>query len=103
MRKVIESTLAGSTLTSTSVPNLAYDPTAMMPDVKVLKIGGQSLMDRGLLRHDDPLRAARTLTSLCLSGYHQQLLLGRLEAPDGDMITADAEAATRLFLRAYAA
>ena len=46
-RKVIESALAGSTLTSSAIENFSYDPTAMMPDVKVLKMGGQSLMDRG--------------------------------------------------------
>jgi len=58
------------------------------------------LMDRGLLRRDDALRAARTLTSLCMSGCHQQLLLG-LSAADPATIAADAEAAADLFLRAY--
>ncbi len=61
-----------------------------------------SAMDRGLLRRDDPLRAARALTSLCMSGCHQQLMLGRLTAPSSAMIIADANAATDLFLRAYA-
>jgi AcrR family transcriptional regulator len=61
-----------------------------------------SLMDRGLLRRDDAMRAARTLTSLCLSGCHQQLLLGRLAEPTPEMIATDADAATDLFLRAYA-
>ena len=61
-----------------------------------------SAMDRGLLRRDDALRGARTLTSLCMSGCHQQLLLGRLAAPTPEMIAADANAATDLFLRAYA-
>ncbi|NUO54538.1 MAG: uridine kinase, partial [Polyangiaceae bacterium] len=46
-RKTIESTLSGSSLTSTRVDGLDYTPEAMMPDVKVLKIGGQSIMDRG--------------------------------------------------------
>ncbi|RYD91516.1 MAG: TetR/AcrR family transcriptional regulator, partial [Sphingomonadales bacterium] len=31
-------------------------------------------MERGQLRRDDPLRAARTLSSLCMSGIHQQLI-----------------------------
>jgi len=61
-----------------------------------------SLMDRGLLRRDDPLRAARALTSLCMSGCHQQFLLGQLDAPTPEMIVADADAAADIFLRAYA-
>jgi molybdenum storage protein len=47
MRKTIESSLAGATLTDSSLSGVSYDPQAMMPDVKVLKIGGQSIMDRG--------------------------------------------------------
>jgi molybdenum storage protein len=46
MRKDIEGALAGHTLT-TQEPNLDYSPVAMMPDVKVIKIGGQSILDRG--------------------------------------------------------
>lgn len=46
-RKTIESTLSGSTLTSARADGIDYTPEAMMPDVKVLKIGGQSIMDRG--------------------------------------------------------
>jgi molybdenum storage protein len=45
-RQTIDSKLADATLTSTGV-NFDYSPVAMMPDVKVLKIGGQSIMDRG--------------------------------------------------------
>jgi len=45
-RRVIPSTLAGSTLTGVS-DNFDYQPTAVMPDVKVVKIGGQSILDRG--------------------------------------------------------
>jgi molybdenum storage protein len=47
MRKTIESALAGATLTDSAAPSVAYDPKPMMPDVKVLKMGGQSVMDRG--------------------------------------------------------
>jgi molybdenum storage protein len=46
-RKTIESSLSGSTLTSSRLDGFDYSPTAMMPDVKVLKIGGQSILDRG--------------------------------------------------------
>src|SRR5205085_1724007 len=44
-RRKIHSTLADSPLTGAE--HLDYSPVAMMPDVKVLKIGGQSVMDRG--------------------------------------------------------
>ena len=44
-RRKIHSKLADSTLTCGEP--IDYSPTAMMPDVKVLKIGGQSIMDRG--------------------------------------------------------
>ena len=47
MRNTIESSLAGATLTDSSLHGVSYDPQAMMPDVKVLKVGGQSIMDRG--------------------------------------------------------
>ncbi len=47
MQKNIESPLAGATLTDSSLSGISYDPQAMMPDVKVLKVGGQSIMDRG--------------------------------------------------------
>jgi molybdenum storage protein len=45
-RATIESRLGQASLTGETV-GLAYDPAPMMPDVKVLKIGGQSMMDRG--------------------------------------------------------
>ncbi len=45
-RKRIESALADSPLT-TADTSFDYRPVALMPDVKVLKIGGQSIMDRG--------------------------------------------------------
>ena len=62
----------------------------------------ESAMERGLLRCDDPMRAAKVLTSLCVSGCYQQLLLGQLEAPTPELIAADADAAMDIFLRAYA-
>jgi molybdenum storage protein len=46
MRKTIEGPLANSPLTRASV-DFDYSPVAMMPDVHVLKIGGQSMLDRG--------------------------------------------------------
>jgi molybdenum storage protein len=45
-RKVIDSALGESSMTS-SRSDLDYSPVAMMPDVRVMKVGGQSIMDRG--------------------------------------------------------
>lgn len=61
-----------------------------------------SAMERGLLRRDDPLNAAKVLTCLCAAGSHRQLLLGRLKERTGKLITVDAERAMDVFLRAYA-
>src|SRR6185295_12906314 len=45
-RRTIDSSLAGSTLTGPQ-SQIDYRPVAVMPDVKVVKIGGQSILDRG--------------------------------------------------------
>ena len=46
-RRVIDNALGESALTSTGWKGFDYDPVAMMPDTKVIKVGGQSVMDRG--------------------------------------------------------
>jgi molybdenum storage protein len=46
-RRLIDNALGAATMTTTAAEGLTYDPVAMMPDVKVLKMGGQSIMDRG--------------------------------------------------------
>lgn len=46
-RKIIDSMLADATLTDQSEAIRNYRPILMMPDVKVVKIGGQSVLDRG--------------------------------------------------------
>ena len=47
-RRRIGSALTDATLTTgKGAEGIDYRPMAMMPDVKVLKIGGQSIMDRG--------------------------------------------------------
>ena len=46
-RRTIASALAGSTLTGSDAGAIDYRPVALMPDVRVVKIGGQSIMDRG--------------------------------------------------------
>ena len=45
-RRTIDSPLAGSTLTGPH-SGIDYRPVAVMPDVRVVKIGGQSVLDRG--------------------------------------------------------
>ena len=47
-RRRIPSSLTDATMTSGgAVEGIDFSPVAMMPDVRVLKIGGQSVMDRG--------------------------------------------------------
>jgi molybdenum storage protein len=46
-RRAIPNRLGESAMTSNEGMKLSYDPVAMMPDVKVMKMGGQSIMDRG--------------------------------------------------------
>jgi len=44
-RRTLDSALANSSLTGAT--SIDYRPIAVMPDVRVVKIGGQSIMDRG--------------------------------------------------------
>src|SRR5258708_574378 len=46
-RRDIGGALAGATLTTARADGLEYSPVALMPDVKVIKVGGQSMLDRG--------------------------------------------------------
>lgn len=46
-RRTLDSALAGSTLTGSQPSSIDYRPVAVLPDVRVVKIGGQSIMDRG--------------------------------------------------------
>lgn len=46
-RHMIESALGDASLTTEGQIGIDYKPVALMPDVKVLKVGGQSIMDRG--------------------------------------------------------
>lgn len=46
-RRTIASSLSGSTLTGAQPSSIEYRPVAVMPEVRVVKIGGQSVMDRG--------------------------------------------------------
>jgi molybdenum storage protein len=46
-RRTIDSALAASTLTGHDAGGIDYRPVALMPEVRVVKLGGQSIMDRG--------------------------------------------------------
>jgi len=46
-RNTIDSVLGDSPLTGGEIQGLNYDPISMDPDVRVVKLGGQSLLDRG--------------------------------------------------------
>ena len=46
-RRTIPSVLGESALTMPEVAGFAAEPVSILPDVRVLKIGGQSVMDRG--------------------------------------------------------
>lgn len=46
-RRTLDSALAGATLTGAQPSSIDYRPFAVMPEVRVVKIGGQSIMDRG--------------------------------------------------------
>lgn len=91
MRKDIEGPLAGATLT-TQVAATNYSPVALMPEVKVCKVGGQSILDRGraaVFPILDELVAAkdRFQLLLCCGGgtraRHIYSVASELEMPTG--------------------
>jgi molybdenum storage protein len=94
-RRVIDSMLSTSTLTGHS--SFEYQPTAIMPDVKVVKIGGQSILDRGraaLFPILDEVVAARKLgiQVVLLTGggtraRHIYSIASELEVPTGVVAT----------------
>jgi len=95
-RRTIASALAGSTMTGPG-DKLAYRPTAVMPDVKVVKLGGQSILDRGraaLFPILDEIVAARKLgiQVVLLTGggtraRHIYSIASELEMPTGVIAT----------------
>lgn len=93
-RRTIESKLSGSTLADGGAggAHAGYEAVAMMPDVKVLKVGGQSIMDRGreaLFPILDELVAAKDTHKLlvCCGGgtraRHIYSIASELELPTG--------------------
>ena len=95
-RKVIASTLAHTNLGGPGAA-IDYRPVPLMPDVRVVKIGGQSIMDRGraaLFPIRDELIAARKLgiPIVLLTGggtraRHIYSIASELEMPVGVMAT----------------
>jgi molybdenum storage protein len=95
-RRTIESSLSGSSMTG-SRENFEYKQTAVMPDVKVVKLGGQSILDRGraaVVPILDEIVAARKLgiqvVLLCGGGTrarHIYSLASELEMPTGVVAT----------------
>jgi len=95
-RRTIESSLSGSSMTG-SRESFEYKPTAVMPDVKVVKLGGQSILDRGraaVFPILDEIVAARKLgiqvVLLCGGGTrarHIYSLASELEMPTGVVAT----------------
>src|SRR5262245_50749609 len=95
-RRTIASTLADSTLTGPGA-DFDYRPVAVMPDVKVVKIGGQSIQDRGraaLFPILDEIVAARKLgiQIVLLAGggtraRHIYSIASELELPTGVIAT----------------
>ncbi len=96
-RKVIDSPLAAVNLSHANAAGLDYRPIALMPDVRVVKIGGQSIMDRGraaLFPILDELVAARAegIQIVILVGggtraRHIYSIASELEMPVGVMAT----------------
>jgi molybdenum storage protein len=92
MRKDIEGPLAGATLTSAATTAVQYDPVALMPQVKVIKIGGQSILDRGraavfpVLDELVALKDKHSLLLCCGGGTrarHIYSIASELEMPTG--------------------
>lgn len=91
-RRDIPGTLAGATLTSARLDGVDYDPVALMPEVKVMKIGGQSMLDRGraaifpLLDELVALKDKHQLLLCCGGGTrarHIYSVASELEMPTG--------------------
>jgi len=72
------------------------------PRATQLRLGRflEAHMIEGRLRRDDPLAAARALTSLCLGSQH--MMLWGAAPPDPLAIEVEASFATETFLRAFA-
>ncbi len=96
-RRTLPSALSGATLTGHDASSIDYRPVALMPDVRVVKIGGQSILDRGraaLFPVLDEIIAARKegIQVVVLVGggtraRHIYSIASELEMPVGVMAT----------------
>ena len=91
-RRTIDSSLSDALLTNPTGGHYDYSPVAMMPNVKVIKLGGQSILDRGraaVFPILDELVAAkdRHPLLLCCGGgtraRHIYAVASELELPTG--------------------
>lgn len=58
-------------------------------------------MASGRIRSGDPKAAARQFAVMCQSGCHQQTMLGMIDAPTDEQLSADIEAAITTFLHGW--
>ncbi|GAB4541981.1 MAG: hypothetical protein Tsb0020_54610 [Haliangiales bacterium] len=92
-RQIIANPLGASPLTDAEGEAIEYRPIAVMPDVKVIKIGGQSILDRGreavfpILDEIVAARADGVPMLLCAGGgtraRHIYSIASDLEMPTG--------------------
>jgi molybdenum storage protein len=91
-RRTIQSALSEVPLTNPAAAGIKYTPKAMMPDVKVIKVGGQSIMDRGRVAVYPILDEIRAVASkqkllVCTGGgtraRHVYAVASDLEMPTG--------------------
>src|SRR5262245_45653681 len=91
-RRTIDSALQEVSMTNPAASGLKYVPKPMMPDVKVLKVGGQSIMDRGRAALYPVLEEVRAAAAkhkllLCTGGgtraRHIYAVASDLELPTG--------------------
>lgn len=95
-RLIIAEVVRDPTMGSLFYERVPQQSRAMLGDY----LAGQ--MERGVLRQDDSLEAARVLIGLCTSGSHHYMLLCN-RPPEGFNVIQEAHLATDVFLRAYAA
>jgi TetR/AcrR family transcriptional repressor of mexJK operon len=72
---------------------------APQPTLEMLATFFAGEMEAGHMRPDDPLAAARVLSSLCMGGAHQRLLWGIDKA--ADEVEAEARYVADVFARAF--
>ena len=82
------------------VGRIFYD-LAVRPTQQLLADYIASAMERGDLRQDDALAAARQLLAMCVFMHHQRLLIGVMQEMAPELVEAEIKRAVPTFLRAY--